>query len=655
MRISRLVLTNFGLHENLTIDIPADKKVIIVTAENATGKSTVLDAIAFVLTGRCRGVDGAGKGLRELLRTGAGPRFGVTLDGVHDGKPLALKRGAGQGPRADFQQGIPWQPNMVLASLYYRHLLDAKPADQQDMLGALTDSGLDWATVAGADDSPLWRETCTTQVVLDGMVDGQRCDLGNLDAMADDLKATRLAAHQTVKRGQADPPKPLEGLEALDSKAASAMLETLTSKVRDLFHDRDQAHDALARSGGSAEELQQRIFNLEADATGLRQRPTADLDSFAAAAAAAQQAEDEADGAVKLLEDQRPALRQKQMHAADAITTAEKRLVGPRAPAVGVLCGECGRKHSLKSLAYLKKAHPGALDPVQAADLEQQVQIHRQAIADYTEALAQLDLQLRDLQQAAATANTLHHEAAAEHRSARSAEDGLDADHREIMGKLAAAQQRLAKLAPGADLAGAASALDERYEQAETKVTALSGYVNARAQWEGFRDHLQAAERRHADADRLLKELLGPQGSLRAQLLSGSAAQSFVADVNAMLDAWGRPDLGLNAEALPALRFAARTSARLSRSEGLRVGLPLGAAIARVAGFGLVAVDDADALDAAGRQALAAIVDDLNLDQVWVCQTLRGKRSQTPDTTGSTFHYVLLPERVGETVGVVGR
>lgn len=649
MRISRLVLTNFGLHENLTIDVPADKKVIIVTGENATGKSTVLDAIAFALTGRCRGVDGAGKGLRELLRTGAGPRFGVILDGVHDGKPLALKRGAGQGPRSDFQQAIPWQPGQVLASLYYRHLLKAKPADQQELLRALVQGGLDFETILRADDSPLWVEA--TQVVCGRPY----CGLEELETLAGELKTTRLVAHQTVKRGLIDPPAPLEGLAALDSNAAGAMLETLTSKVRDLFHARDEAYEALARSGGSAEELQQRITDLEAEATGLQQQERVDLNSFAAAAAAAQQAEDEADGAVRLLEDQRPALRQKQLHAADAIAVAEKKLAGPRAPAVGVLCGECGRKHSLKSLAYLKKAHPGALDAVQAADLEQQVQTHRQAVADYSEALEHLDTQLCEAQQAAATANTLHHEAEAEHRAERTAEDGLDADHREIMGKLAAAKQRLAKLAPGADLAGFATALDKRYEQAEAKVTALSGYVNARAQWEGFRDHLQAAERRHADADRLLKELLGPSGSLRAQLLGGSAAASFVANVNAMLDAWHRPDLGLDPGALPALRFAARPSSRLSRSEGLRVGLPLGAAIAKVAGFGLVAVDDADALDAAGRQALAAIVNDLNLDQVWVCQTLRGQRSQTPDTTGSTFHYVLLPERVGETVGVVGR
>lgn len=68
MRLNRIELKNFMGHAALTLAL--GRRTLIV-GENGAGKSSVKDAIALTLTGRCRGVDGKGQGQRDLVKGGA--------------------------------------------------------------------------------------------------------------------------------------------------------------------------------------------------------------------------------------------------------------------------------------------------------------------------------------------------------------------------------------------------------------------------------------------------------------------------------------------------------------------------------------------------------------------------------------------------------
>jgi DNA repair exonuclease SbcCD ATPase subunit len=65
--ISRLVLSNFRSHAKTEL-VPG--KVNVIRGPNAVGKSSVAAAVEYVLTGRCLGLDEAGRGAERLLRFG---------------------------------------------------------------------------------------------------------------------------------------------------------------------------------------------------------------------------------------------------------------------------------------------------------------------------------------------------------------------------------------------------------------------------------------------------------------------------------------------------------------------------------------------------------------------------------------------------------
>lgn len=69
MRITALSLKNFRNYEQLDLEFPTGRTLLI--GENGSGKSTIIDAIAWVLLGRCRGVNAKGEGQKDLIRHGA--------------------------------------------------------------------------------------------------------------------------------------------------------------------------------------------------------------------------------------------------------------------------------------------------------------------------------------------------------------------------------------------------------------------------------------------------------------------------------------------------------------------------------------------------------------------------------------------------------
>lgn len=80
MKISKLTLTDWRSHKSTTLDFGA---VNLLRGPNACGKSSVADAIEFLLTGRCAHTGAAGQGGDSLVRVGAKKAIIVALCGVN--------------------------------------------------------------------------------------------------------------------------------------------------------------------------------------------------------------------------------------------------------------------------------------------------------------------------------------------------------------------------------------------------------------------------------------------------------------------------------------------------------------------------------------------------------------------------------------------
>lgn len=66
--LKRLELTNFRCFRHEVFDFSEPR--VLILADNDKGKSTVLDAIRWLMTGRCRGLDDGGRGVATLVHDG---------------------------------------------------------------------------------------------------------------------------------------------------------------------------------------------------------------------------------------------------------------------------------------------------------------------------------------------------------------------------------------------------------------------------------------------------------------------------------------------------------------------------------------------------------------------------------------------------------
>ena len=89
--VARLHLTAFRSFADAALTFTEIRTLIV--GRNATGKSTIADAIAWCLTGRCRGLDGAGRGVSALIRSGSST-MRVAVDLLTDDGPLVVVREA---------------------------------------------------------------------------------------------------------------------------------------------------------------------------------------------------------------------------------------------------------------------------------------------------------------------------------------------------------------------------------------------------------------------------------------------------------------------------------------------------------------------------------------------------------------------------------
>lgn len=134
MRITSLALENFRSYDRLQLQF-SDRTLII--GENGAGKSTVPDAIALALLGRCRGVNRKGEGQRELIRSGAEEAIiRLIIDGSQViTRTLNQKTGAQSSPPPDHVLArLNASDDLVEALIYGGTFFDLHHADAKKLL-----------------------------------------------------------------------------------------------------------------------------------------------------------------------------------------------------------------------------------------------------------------------------------------------------------------------------------------------------------------------------------------------------------------------------------------------------------------------------------------------------------------------------------------
>lgn len=135
MRLQQLELQNFRNFDQRVFRFTEGRTLI--QGPNGLGKSTIFDAVAYALLGRCRGVDGKGQGRKDLIRLGAADmRVSALID------PLGMvSRSIGKNGSTSSTMDtgmvtgrLQTSEAMLTAVLYGGHFFDMHHADAKTLL-----------------------------------------------------------------------------------------------------------------------------------------------------------------------------------------------------------------------------------------------------------------------------------------------------------------------------------------------------------------------------------------------------------------------------------------------------------------------------------------------------------------------------------------
>lgn len=566
MRIGNLQLSNFGSLRAATFT--CDAPITLIYGQNNSGKSSVADALAWCLTGICRGTDKRGRGLEHVIAAGAETmKVGLTLQAHVDGPANTIIRSYKGRSTALTIDGATEELAVQQANI------EGLVGYSVDILAALLDSRA-FLDLAHQDAKAVLLRVLAVKI----RVDNEDLSLAQLDAKYQEaFDARRLKKSEL--NGVTVPEPPAD--DAPDLKALEEQLQTLRDEEKERL--REVAQDDGKRAALEAEQT--------AAANEWHRLETALAKTEDQTAAIVQLEErlralDPPDGQETTLQ----AHRAKQAAADGRLPMLERTLASiqthdPEKGCVldgGIPC-KTAAKHFTGQVGRLEQEIAGLKVDRDAA--KEALQEARNTAAERD----RLEGQLRTLNERQAARDTL----LARQKDCRATSDRL---HDEIAGlprpasidpELTALQARIAR---GQDTIGEARRVVEawqRHQEAKARQATLAKAV-------------------HVLEQRV--ELLGPKG-VRVQAL-GAAVSIFESAINQALQRFGYT-LAFSLDPWD-VTVNGRSAVRLSESERLRVGLSLQLALADVTGIGFVVIDGADLLDGRNRGLLTEILSEFD-------------------------------------------
>lgn len=612
-----------------------------ISAPNGCGKSSLLDAMRWCLTGRCRGTDAGGRGAGELVTTGEAQGSVVLEIADSDRRPMTVSRAVGRASMLSVSVSTGQD-----AAQRETRTGDAAQAWLVELFGAQATlaASLDGARLLSADHATakgILMDALDVLVPIDGLTWPAAVGVTPTAAHASlaDLDAWYKLAYEARREAKT------RALPYVDEEALRATLPDLATIEAKIAALEEERAGALRTEGGRAaraeaaakalqahEAAEARIARATDALSRLRDRegvepvacPADDWPDLFVSLMRAKAAL--ATDAVAALEQAADEASARETDAKAAHLTAQARhaagleLPTEHDPKRGcVLAAEIPCKTSKAAFAtYCQVQSKAASERAVAANATMGAWATAKGVAeDAARKVAQARAALSSVTRATAEVVA----AATAALSARRSDALLDGDSAQRL------RAELNEIANGADTAQADALAARIAKGRETLARARTAHREAAEAQKAQEARQEAA--REVEALEVLVEALGPKGRRVAAL--EAALADFTSGINEALPS------GLSvAFALEPWKVLVngRPAALLAQSEELRVGAILGAALAAQGSLGVVLVDAFDLLDQTTRRettgALRAMAADLDL-QVVIAAT-RDQPSAAADT-----------------------
>lgn len=575
MKLTSIALRNFRSGVNLILNTDAPR--VLIAGINGAGKSSIRDAIAWALQGKCAGTDGRGLGWERLIPAGTTTlAAGLTVQGLG-----TIEREHRNGTRSLLIEGFTGEPAVQQQALFTK--LAVAPS--------FLDACLDTASFLGLQHAPA------KALVLDLLQVRIQIPLptGNVDVLTldqldaryrvafEERKLAKLKAKAATvpsKPSEAEPMPPVAAVEA-KLKEVRAELEVLATGAganagkrellaKQLFANCALEHPLDPVDPAYISELEERLAIMEADVTEVAPFTQQDFDTVLAHATGGVDSVNldrlAIDRRIKLLTEHKP----KQGCVLDngvPCDTAKIKFTNH----VKLL------KEQLSALPSPSPATTSARTP--PANAPSPLQATRKALDE-------------------AKARQREFEAV----EARNAAKRVEAE---------AIQAQLASLKDDAQALADIDTLKARIGKGELLLKRATEY------WQAMERYSAAAKEKarfDAEVDRLeaLCDLLGPNGA-RVQALT-EAVGAFEAKINAFTQAFGWT---VQFQIDPwEVKVNGRNVETWSESEQFRIGIALQLAIAELSGLSFAVVDRMDMLLVKERNAVTKMLMQSPVEQI---------------------------------------
>ena len=564
MRIQTLVLRSFRSHQETVLELD---RFNFIRGPNGCGKSSIQLALEYLLTGRCKLTDAAGRGAEALIRSGDKElEVSATLE---RGETICRRRTArlqiieinGKRVPADAAETFLTKQfgsaDVLSAVLNADRFVEMSEAEQQRLLAQLVD--------AGKVDTP--EEISNALRAINEERPPKLASVSDVEAAHKRFYDLRTEASRALKAlghmGKLDVPSDLASAQDVRNK-----LEELRQQKERLIAQKAEADTCWQNAQARLKQLQAEIEEASAEIlTPTQERELLELESHRSHA--------------ERLRQELTDLIAKQRTVEKALATAQT--IPDKCPMCRQPISEAAKAQEIETLSE------------RLADLEGLIQGTREEVNDYG-----------DLKAMASRLET--------HRRAMARRAKL----LEEQSKVQAVQKPDA-----ADLESRMTILSERINKGERVLEKAQQSEVAKERWEAYVRDKSALETRICFLEKLV-EFFGPNGAMMER--ASSRMEPFREKLNRQLAVFGYT-CNLTLEPFEIRIIASAHGGpglllkQLSESERFRFSIAFQLALATATGIRFTVIDRADILDKEKRRLLTVLLSNSDIEQAIVLAT----------------------------------